>query len=182
MRTPLVVLAAAAFVGGLAAPATAADMVPVKLKLKNCDGCSVSATWSKGGKVTSKYKSATKKVSGNKALTFNVPKGYYMYFTATSKKAAVDAASVLVTQFVGTQPGDSVSPTKAKTLNEGAYYCLTAKKQTITARASLVSQGGAALLALWANPQLKGTGTTIQDGIMGMYGTQNTLICKGKYY
>ncbi len=182
-RTPLVLMAGAALLGGLATPAAAADKVPVKLKLKDCDGCSVSATWTKTGTVTGKYKSRTKKASGDNAtLTFNVPKGYYMYFAATSPKAAVDAASVLVTQFVGSSKGSTVSPAKAQGLDDGAYYCLTAKKRTIKARAALVPAGGAKLLGLWANPQLKGSGPKINDGIKGVYGTQNTLICKGKYY
>ncbi len=165
------------------APAAGADKVPVKLKVKGCDGCSVMATWSKTGKATGKYRSKTKTAKGDNAkLTFQIPKGYYMYFTATSPQAQVDAASVVVTQFVGATKGSKVSAGKAKTLNGGAYYCLTAKKRTIKVKAALVSSEGATLLGLWANPQLKGMGTKIEDGIDGVYGTQNTLICKGKYY
>jgi hypothetical protein len=176
----------AAIVAGvlvLATPgvASAADTVPVTVKVKNCDGCSIMATWSKGGKSTSKYRGATRKVK-NGTVRFDIPSGYWMYFTGTSPKAAVDAATILVTQYVGSSEGASVSPAKSRTFNDGAYYCLRASKQTIKARAAFVKAGRSTLLSLWANPQLAMDGNTANDGIKGVYGTQNTLICQGKYY
>ena len=188
MRTAAILATAAVLGTALAAPAAAADKVPVKLKVKGCDGCSVMATWYKTGTASgaSKAKSKTKQVSGSKAtLTFNIPKGYYMYFTAVSGDPNVqpDAATVMVTQFVGKGEGDSVTATQARDLNDGAYYCLKAKKQTIKTQAAVVTTGaGFSLLGFWANPQLAAKGNTIKDGIDGVYGTQNTLICKGSYY
>ncbi len=161
--------------------AAAADTVPVTVKVKNCDGCSISATWSKGGKATSKYRSATKKVKNGKAR-FDIPAGYWMYFTGTSPKAAINAATILVTQYVGSSEGSRVIPAQSRAFNDGAYYCLKASKQTIKAQAALVKAGRSKLLSLWANPQLQMQGTTANDGIKGVYGTQNTLICEGKYY
>lgn len=176
----------AAIVAGvlvLATPgvAAAADTVPVTVKVKNCDGCSVMATWSKGGGANANWKGKTRTVKKGK-VSFQVPAGYWMYFTGTSPKAAVDAASILVTQYVGSAQGSKVSPATAQTLNDGAYYCLKASAQTIKAQASLVKYGKSRLLSLWANPQLAGIGNVVNDGIKGVYGTQNTLLCKGKYY
>ncbi len=182
MKTTAIISGTIVLAGALAAPAAAADKVPVKLKLKDCDGCEVSATWNRTGKVTGKVKSKTKTVSGDNAtVTFQVPKGYYLYFAGTSPQAQMDAATILVTQFVGQKQGSTVSPSKARTLNQGAYYCLVAKKQTIKAQAALVPAGGANLLSLWANPQLAGIGTKATDGIKGVYGTQNNLPCKGTF-
>ncbi|MFN8184871.1 MAG: hypothetical protein U0R23_10655 [Candidatus Nanopelagicales bacterium] len=183
MRLASVIAGSAVLAVAISAPATAADKVPVKLKIKGCDGCSISATWSKTGKVTGKYRSKTKKAGGSSdTLKFMVPKGYYLYFAGTSPKAQVDAASILVTQFVGQSTGSTVSPAKAQTLNDGASYCLIARKRTVKARAALVPSGQRPLLALWANPQLKALGTKAEDGIKGVYGTQNTLPCAGQYY
>ncbi len=183
MRIASVIAGTAVLAVAAGAPAAAADNVPVKLKIKDCDGCSISATWSKTGKVTGKYRSKTKKAAGaSDTLTFMVPKGYYLYFAGTSRKAQVDAASILVTRFVGADKGSTVSPAKAQTLNDGASYCLIAKKRTVKARAALVPSGKQPLLALWANPQLKAMGTKAQAGIKGVYGTQNTLPCAGQYY
>ncbi len=183
MKMTSALIGSAALIVGLAAPAAAADKVPVKIKVKDCKGCSVMATWSKTGKVTGKYKSTTQKAkSSSTTLTFTVPKGYYLYFTATSPKAAMDAATVMVTQFVGKSTGDQVSASEVPGLNAGASYCMTAKKTKIKAQAALIPAGGAELLAFWANPQLKAMGTQINDGINGVYGTQNTLPCKGGYY
>ena len=50
------------------------------------------------------------------------------------------------------------------------------------AQAALVPSGKQPLLALWANPQLKALGTKAEDGIKGVYGTQNNLPCAGQYY
>ncbi len=183
MKIAPVVIATAALTAGLASPAAAADKVPVKLKVKDCKGCSVMATWSKTGEANGTFKSATKKAKASSTtLTFNVPKGYYLYFTATSPKAAMDAASVMVTQFVGKKTGDKVSAGAVPSLNDGASYCMKAKKTTISSKAALIPAGTGNLLAFWANPQLKAMGTKINDGINGVYGTQNTLLCKGKYY
>ena len=184
MKTTAIIAGALVLAGSLAAPAAAADKVPVKLKLKGCDGCEVSATWNKTGQINGNFKSKTKTANGNNAtLTFNVPKGYYLYFAGTSDQAQVDAATILVTQFVGQKQGSTVSPSKAQTLNQGAYYCLIAKKQTIKAQAALVPDGGFSLLSLWANPQLAGIGTKAKgkDAIKGVYGTQDVLPCKGTY-
>ncbi len=161
--------------------ATAADTVPMTVQVTGCEGCSLSATWSKGGTAQSKHKSATKKVRDG-SVRFDVPKGYWVYFTGTSPRAAVDAASVLVTQFTGSAQGERVSAKRAQTFNDGASYCLRARKQTITARANLVKLKRTRLLSLWASPQLAAQGTQINDGIKGVYGTQNTLICSGMYY
>ena len=183
--TPIVIgsVALVAGLAGLAAPAAAADTVPVTLKVKDCKGCSVMATWSKTGKANGTFKSKTKKAkSSSTTLTFNVPKGYYLYFTATSPKAAMDAASVMVTQFVGKSTGDKVSASAVPSLNDGASYCMKAKKTTLSAKAALIPAGSSNLLAFWANPPLKAMGTKINDGISGVYGTQNTLLCKGAYY
>lgn len=183
MHITPVVLGSVALVAGLAAPAAAADTVPVTLKVKNCKGCSVMATWSKTGKANGTYTSKTKKAkSSSTKLTYTVPKGYYLYFTATSPKAAMDAASVMVTQFVGKSAGDKVSASAVPSLNDGASYCMKAKKTTITSKAALIPAGTSDLLAFWANPQLKALGTKINDGINGVYGTQNTLLCQGAYY
>ena len=183
MHITPVVLGSVALVAGLAAPAAAADTVPVTLKVKNCKGCSVMATWSKTGKANGTYTSKTKKAkSSSTKLTYTVPKGYYLYFTATSPKAEMDAASVMVTQFVGKSTGDKVSASAVPSLNGGASYCMKAKKTTITSKAALIPAGTSDLLAFWANPQLKALGTKINDGISGVYGTQNTLLCQGAYY
>jgi hypothetical protein len=176
----------AAIVAGvlvLATPgvAAAADTVPVTVKVKDCAGCSITATWSKSGDSNAKWKGTTRKVKNGK-VTFSVPEGYWLYFTGTSPKAAVNAATILVTQYEQSTPGAKVSPAKSRTLNEGAYYCLQASAQTIKARAALVKAGRSKLLSLWANPQLTGLGNTANDGIKGVYGTQNTLLCQGEYY
>ena len=94
----------------------------------------------------------------------------------------MDAASVMVTQFVGKKTGDKDSAGAVPSLNDGASYCMKAKKTTISSKAALIPAGTGNLLAFWANPQLKAMGTKINDGINGVYGTQNTLLCKGKYY
>lgn len=161
--------------------AMAADKVPVTLKVKDCDGCTISAAWSKSGGSNSVPKSSTKKVSEGK-VKFNVPKGYWMYFTGTSPKAEVNAATIVVTQYKGQSVGSTVTAKQSRKLNDGAYYCLTASKQTIKVQAALVKAGSSKLLSLWANPQLKAQGNVVQGGIKGVYGTQNTLLCKGKYY
>ena len=167
----------------LAAPAAAADKVPVKLKVKDCDGCQVMATWSKTGKVTGKFKSRTKVPRGTTdTLKYKVPKGYYLHFTATSPRAEVNAATVMVTRFVGAAKGAMLTPETVAGLNNGASYCMKAKKMTVKAQAALMSDAGSTLLAFWANPQRKAMGTKLNDGISGVYGTQNTLPCKGKYY
>lgn len=182
-RIRTAVIAGTALVGLVAAPAAAADKVPVKLKVKGCDGCEVNATWNNTGTAKGKVNSKAKKVRGDKdTLTFKVRKGYYLYFTAVSPRADMFAATVLVTQFVGAKKGTKVSAAKAQTLNKGARYCLKAKKRTIKAQAAVFSDGGGSLLGFWANPQLKGMGNTIKNGINGVYGTQNTLLCKGTYY
>ncbi len=121
MKIAPVVIATAALTAGLAAPAAAADKVPVKLKVKDCKGCSVMATWSKTGEANGTFKSATKKAKASSTtLTFNVPKGYYLYFTATSPKAAMDAASVMVTQFVGKKTGDKAPEAPFVPINTAA--------------------------------------------------------------
>ncbi len=183
MRLASVIVGTAVLAVAASAPAAAADKVPVKLKIKDCDGCSISATWSKTGKVTGKYRSKTKKAAGSSdTLKFMVPKGYYLYFAGTSPRAQVDAATILVTRFVGAAKGSTVSPSQAQTFNDGASYCLIAKKRTVKAQAALVPSGKQPLLALWANPQLKALGTKAEDGIKGVYGTQNNLPCAGQYY
>ncbi len=75
----------------------------------------------------------------------------------------MDAASVLVTQFVGKKTGDKVSAGAVLT-NDGASYCMKAKKTTISSKATLIPAGSGNLLAFWANPQLKAMGTKINDG------------------
>ncbi len=55
MRITPIVIGSVALVAGLAAPAAAADTVPVKLKVKDCKGCSVMATWSKTGKANGTF-------------------------------------------------------------------------------------------------------------------------------
>ena len=184
MQTRFAVVAALAVVGGaVAGPATAADKVPVKLKVKDCDGCSVSATWNSNGKSSGKIASKTKKVRGDKAtLRFKVPKGYYLYFAATSPNAQVDAASILVTRYAGAKKGEKLSASKIQTLNKAASYCMRAKKRTVRSQAALIPYDGATLLGFWANPQLKKMGNKVSSGINGVFGTQNTLLCKGKYY
>ncbi|MEZ5184789.1 MAG: hypothetical protein R2720_03505 [Candidatus Nanopelagicales bacterium] len=179
------VIAGAVLFGMTAVPAAAADKVPVKLKVKGCDGCSVMATWNSTGTAKGKIGSKTKKVRGTKdTLTFKVRKNYYLYFTAVSGDPDVmrDAATVLVTQFKGQKKGDKVSASQVQTLDKGAYYCMKVKKpRTVKAQAAVFPADGGSLLAFWANPQLGATGNKIKDGIDGVYGTQNTLICKGKF-
>lgn len=184
MVTSRTIIIAGTVLLGLAAagPAAAADKVPVKLKVKGCDGCSVMATWNSTGTSKGTINSKTKKAKGDKdTLTFKVRKGYYLYFTATSPRADMFAATVLVTQFVGVKKGTKVSAATVQTLNKGARYCLRAKKRTIKAQAAVFSDSDSSLLGFWASPQLKATGNTIKNGINGVYGTQNTLLCKGKY-
>lgn len=178
MRT---VIAAGALVLLTPGVAAAADTVPVTVKVTNCDGCSISATWSKQGTAKGKYRGKTAKVADGK-VRFQVPKGYWMYFTGTSPKAQINAATILVTQYVGSAEGQRVSAATSRTMNDGAQYCLRATKQTIKAQAAYVKDGNSRLLSLWANPQLAGIGTVVQGGVKGVYGTQNTLLCKGKYY
>lgn len=161
--------------------AAAADKVPVTVDLTGCDDCSITAAWSKDGTAGSKQKAKTKDVVDG-SVTFKVPKGYWLYFTGTSPEAAVNAATILVTQYVGSSEGARVTPKQSKKYNDGAYFCMKAKKQTITARGFLVPAGTETLLSLWANPQVAAKGNTVQGGIKGVYGTQNTLLCKGKYY
>lgn len=163
------------------AVATAADKVPVTVKMKDCEGCSISATWSKNGDSGAKWKAKTRKVK-NGRVSFQVPDGYWLYFTGTSPKAEVNAATILVTQYVQSSPGAKVSPAKSQKFNDGAYYCLRATAQTIKARAALVKYRKSTLLSLWANPQLTGIGNVVEAGLRGVYGTQNTLLCQGAYY
>lgn len=167
----------------VAAPAAAAtNTVKVKVSLDNCTNCEVMATWSKGGTVNSKFKSSSKVTKAdNDTVSFKVPKGYWLYFTATSPDAAVDAASVLVTQYVGQKQGASVSLKQARNGTNGAYFCMIAAKGTIQASAGIVKAKGADLLAVWASPQLPAQGKKLpgKDSIKGVYGTQNTLPCKG---
>ena len=63
----------------------------------------------------------------------------------------------------------------------GAYFCMIAAKGTIQASAGIVKAKGADLLAVWASPQLPAQGKKLpgKDSIKGVYGTQNTLPCKG---
>lgn len=182
MKTTATIIGALALVGSLAGPAAAADKVPVKLKLKGCDGCRITATWNKSGKVTGKFKSKTKVASSDNAtLKFQVPKGYYLYFAGTSSEAQMDAATILVTQFVGQQPGALVAPVDIPKQTKGAYYCLIAKKRTVKAQAALIPTGEAPLLGLWANPQLAAMGKKTKTQARGVYGTQDVLPCVGGY-
>ncbi len=183
MKIAYAAIAAALTVPALvASPASAAtDTVKVKLSLDNCTNCEVMATWSKNAKLNSKFKSASKVLKAdNDTVSFNVPKGYWLYFTATSPEADVDAASVLVTQYVGQKQGSSVSLKKAKQGTKGAYFCTIAAKGTIEASAGIVKSKGANLLAVWATPTLKAQGDKLpgKDSIKGVYGTQNTLPCQ----
>jgi hypothetical protein len=165
---------------GFAAPA-AADTVKVKLSIDNCTNCQVMATWSKGGTVNSKFKSANRVLKADSDnVSFKVPKGYWLYFTATSPEAEVDAASVLVTQYVGRSAGSSVSRKQARKGTKGAYFCTRAAKGTIEATASTVRSKGVKLLAVWANPQLPAQGRKLpaKQGVKGVYGTQNILPCR----
>jgi hypothetical protein len=163
-------------------PASAAtDTVKVKVSIDNCTNCEVMATWSKNAKLNSKFKSASKVLKAdNDTVSFNVPKGYWLYFTATSPEADVDAASVLVTKYVGQKKGSSVSFKQAKKGTKGAYFCTIAAKGTIEASAGIVKSKGAELLAVWATPTLKAQGDKLpgKDSIKGVYGTQNTLPCQ----
>jgi hypothetical protein len=179
MRT--VIVAAGALVLMTPAAASAADKVPVTLDVTGCEGCSITASWSKKGTAQSKVRGKTKKVTDG-TVSFDIPKGYWMYLTGTSPKAAVNAATIVVTQYKGSSKGATVSPKKSRTYNDGAYFCLKAKKMTIDVRAALVKDGPTRLLSLWANPQLGASGNMVQGGIKGVYGTQNTLLCKGDYY
>lgn len=160
--------------------ASAADTVPVTVRVKNCDGCSIRASWSKTGDVGAKWKGKSGKVKNGK-VSFSVPDGYWLYFTGTSPKAAVDAATILVTQYVQSSPGAKVSPATSQTYNKGAYYCLRASSGTIKARAALVKYKKSTLLSLWASPQLTGRGNTVTYGLKGVYGTQNMLLCQGEF-
>ncbi len=166
----------------LATPASAStDTVKVKVALDNCTNCTVTATWSKKATVNSKFKSAQKTLKAdNDTVSFQVPKGYWLYFAVTSPEAAVDAASVLVTQYVGQQQGASVSLKQAKKGTKGAYFCTIAAKGTIEASAGIVKADGTKLLAVWATPQLQAQGKKLKgkDSIKGVYGTQNTLPCQ----
>ncbi len=183
MKIAAAALAAAFAVPALiTAPASAADTVKVKLSLDNCTNCEVMATWSKNATLNSKFKSATKTLKAdNDTVSFNVPKGYWLYFTATSPEANVDAASLLVTKYVGQKAGSSPSLKQAKKGTKGAYFCMKAAKGTIEADAGIVKADGADLLAVWATPQLKAQGDKLsgKDGIKGVYGTQNTVPCQG---
>ena len=183
MKIAYAALAAALTVPVLVAtPASGAtDTVKVKLSLDNCTNCEVMATWSKNAKLNSKFKSASKVLKAdNDTVSFNVPKGYWLYFTATSPEADVDAASVLVTKYVGQKKGSAVSLKQAKQGTKGAYFCTIAAKGTIEASAGIVKSKGANLLAVWATPQLKAQGDKLpgKDSIKGVYGTQNTLPCQ----
>ena len=181
-------ITSAAIAAALVAPAlvatpafAATNTVKVKLSIDNCTNCEVMATWSKGGTVDSKFKSASKVLKAdNDTVTFKVPKGYWLYFTATSPDAAVDAASVLVTQYVGQQQGAPVSLKQARKGTKGAYFCTVAAKGTVKASAGIVKSKGTKLLAVWATPQLEAQGKKLsgKDSIKGVYGTQNTLPCK----
>jgi uncharacterized protein YecT (DUF1311 family) len=179
---PAALAAAVAVTALAAAPAAASsDTVKVKLALDNCTNCEVMATWSKNAKLNSKYKSASKVLKAdNDTVSFKVPKGYWLYFTATSPQADVDAASLLVTKYVGQKQGSSVSLKQAKQGTNGAYFCTKAAKGTIKASAGIVKSQGAKLLAVWATPQLKAQGRKLpgKDGIKGVYGTQNTVPCQ----
>ncbi len=182
MKTTAIVTGTLILAGCLTAPAAAADKVPVKLKLKDCDGCRISATWNKTGKITGNFKSKTKVAHGDNAtLKFKVPKGYYLYFAGTSSRAQVDAATILVTQFVGRKQGDTVTAADTQNLTKGAHYCLVAKKRTIKAQAALIPAGPESLLNLWANPQQAALGTKTKTNVRGVYGTQNVLPCVGTY-
>ncbi len=167
----------------LAAPASAStDTVKVKVAIDNCTNCEVMATWSKKAKANSKFKSATKTLKAdNDTVSFSVPKGYWLYFTATSPEADVDAASLLVTKYAGQEKGSKVSLKQAKKGTKGAYYCMIAAKGTIEASSGIVKDKGANLLAVWATPQLKAQGLKLpgKDGIKGVYGVQNTVPCQG---
>jgi hypothetical protein len=166
----------------LAAPASAStDTVKVKLALDNCTNCQVTATWSKKATVNSKFKSAQKTLKAdNDTVSFKVPKGYWLYFAATSPEAEVDAASVLVTKYVGQKQGASVTLKQARKGTNGAYFCTKAAKGTIEANAGLVKADGTDLLAVWATPQLQAQGKKLKgkDSIKGVYGTQNILPCQ----
>ena len=87
------VIVAGALVLMTPAAASAADKVPVTLDVTGCDGCTVMASWSKKGTAQSKVRGKTKKIT-NGTVSFNIPKGYWMYFTGTSPKAAVNAATI----------------------------------------------------------------------------------------
>lgn len=166
-----------------ATPAVAAtNTVPVKLSLTGCDQCDVTATWSKSGKVNSNFKSKIKTAKGAQdTVTFKVPKGYWLYFAATSPNATVDAATLMVTRYVGKKQGAKVDLQQAQKGTKGAYICLVAAKGTVKATAGIVTVKGTPLLALWASPQLAGKGLMLpaKQGIKGVYGTQNTVPCQG---
>jgi len=184
MKIAYAAVAAALVVPALVAtPASAAtNTVKVKVSVDNCTNCEVMATWSKKAGLNSKYKSASKILKAdNDTVTFKVPKGYWLYFTATSPEADVDAASVLVTQYVGQKQGSKVSLKKAKKGTKGAYFCMIAAKGTIEASAGIVKSKGSNLLAVWATPQLEAQGAKLpgKQSIKGVYGTQNTLPCQG---
>jgi hypothetical protein len=184
MKIAFAAVAAALTVPTLAvAPASAStDTVKVKVAVDNCTNCEVMATWSKKATVNSKFKSASKVLKADSdTVSFNVPKGYWLYFTATSPEADVDAASVLVTKYVGQKQGASVSLKQAKKGTKGAYFCTIAAKGTIEASAGIVKSKGANLLAVWATPQLKAQGDKLpgNESIKGVYGTQNTVPCQG---
>ncbi|MCU0294808.1 MAG: hypothetical protein MUD05_02000 [Candidatus Nanopelagicales bacterium] len=166
----------------LAAPASAStDTVKVKVAIDNCTNCTVMATWSKKATLNSKFKSAQKTLEAdNDTVSFKVPKGYWLYFTVTSPDAQVDAASVLVTKYVGQKVGSSPTLKQARKGTNGAYFCTIAAKGTIEASAGTVKADGTKLLAVWATPQLKAEGKKLKgkDSIKGVYGTQNTLPCQ----
>ena len=166
----------------LASPASAStDTVKVKVAIDNCTNCEVMATWSKKATVNSKFKSASKVLKAdNDTVSFKVPKGYWLYFTATSPDSEVDAASVLVTKYVGQKVGSSPTLKQARKGTNGAYFCTIAAKGTIEATAGIVKAEGAKLLAVWATPQLQAQGKKLKgkDSINGVYGTQNTLPCQ----
>lgn len=180
MKPILAALAGVLVVPALAtAPAAASTTtVPVKLSIDNCTNCQVTASWSKKGGLNVRSTSKLLKADSD-TVTFKVPRGDWLYFTATSPNAAVDAASVLVTQYVGQSQGSKVSVKQVRKGTKGAYFCTVAKKGTIKATAGIVKSQGTRLLALWASPQLAAQGKKLpgKDSIKGVYGTQNTLPC-----
>lgn len=160
-----------------AAPAAAVGKAPITIEFAGgCDDCSITATWRKNA--DGKAHSKTKQVEDNQ-VKFKIRRRALVYFTGVSMAPSVstNAATILVTQYVGSSKGSTVSPQQSVGFNAGAYYCMVSKRKKITAQAVLVPDGDSNLLSLWANPQLAAGGPKATGGYEGIYGTQNTLPC-----
>jgi hypothetical protein len=189
MKRPVAVIASLltiVAIGGVASPASAADMTTITLKIRNCDGCTIQPMLLRedaDGKEADYTGTKVKVRDGVAVMKVPTDDTPGMSFLVEGPgPLGIDAIPVLVVQYKGFAPGTVVTRAQAKAAKKasGCWLGTSASSITLRARAMTVQLPTfppdgttTSVTAAWLVPTAK-AGGGFDQATKGVLATQNS--------